>query len=199
MNTLLVVANPDNLSLTREVANRLERGLSSSSVEIADLVSEDFDPRTTMTDRKAYQGVGKLPQDVIAEQRRVEQAEHLVFIFPVYWWSMPSLLKGWIERVFTHGWAFGSDPKNGEAKNLSGHTIHLIPIAANDESSFDRRGYREAFRVQIESGIISYCGAQQGATTFIYDSEQQDRETTERNIDLAICAVRDAVLCGVPS
>ncbi|MFJ6076038.1 NAD(P)H-dependent oxidoreductase [Streptomyces sp. NPDC093065] len=37
--------------------------------------------------------------------RRVEVADRLAFIYPVYWWGMPAMMKGWIDRVFTEGWA----------------------------------------------------------------------------------------------
>jgi NAD(P)H dehydrogenase (quinone) len=40
-----------------------------------------------------------LPDDILREQQRVERADMLVFVFPVYWWSVPGLLKGWFDRV----------------------------------------------------------------------------------------------------
>ncbi|WHS58176.1 glutathione-regulated potassium-efflux system oxidoreductase KefF [Pseudomonas sp. G2-4] len=45
--------------------------------------------------------------DVEAEQRAVEQARLVVLQHPMYWYSMPPLLKLWIDKVFTHGWAYG--------------------------------------------------------------------------------------------
>jgi putative NADPH-quinone reductase len=45
------------------------------------------------------------PADVLAEQARIDRADALVLVFPIYWWSLPGLLKGWIDRVFVNGWA----------------------------------------------------------------------------------------------
>lgn len=47
--------------------------------------------------------------DVEAEQRAIEQCQLLVLQHPMYWYSMPPLLKLWIDKVFTHGWAYGRD------------------------------------------------------------------------------------------
>ena len=46
------------------------------------------------------------PKDVLREQARVRAADGLAFIAPVWWFGFPAILKGWIERVFTHGFAY---------------------------------------------------------------------------------------------
>ncbi len=46
------------------------------------------------------------PKDVLREQARVRAADGLVVLAPVYWFGFPAILKGWIERVFTHGFAY---------------------------------------------------------------------------------------------
>lgn len=46
--------------------------------------------------------------DVIKEQKLLESYEYIIFQFPLYWYSYPSLLKKWFDEVFTHGWAYGS-------------------------------------------------------------------------------------------
>ncbi|KAK6294052.1 hypothetical protein J4Q44_G00348820 [Coregonus suidteri] len=49
---------------------------------------------------------GRLSDDIIAEQRKVEAAELVIFQFPLYWFSVPAIMKGWIDRVLTQGFAF---------------------------------------------------------------------------------------------
>lgn len=46
--------------------------------------------------------------DVLAEQKRIEKYDKIIFQFPVFWFSCPSLLKKWIDEVIIYGWAFGS-------------------------------------------------------------------------------------------
>ncbi|CAM5602014.1 NAD(P)H-dependent oxidoreductase [Streptomyces rochei] len=193
MHALLVAANPDTRSLTHHVLGRLEAALQPVSVEIADLAEERFDPRFTPADRRAYHDGGNYPADVLAEHRRLERATDLVLVFPVYWWSMPALLKGWIDRVFVNGWAFEHSPASGLQPKLQGLTTHLLPIAGADSGAYERHGYESALRMQIEHGIIDYCGSRRGSTAFIYESDQLTAETTARHVDRAVRTISEAI------
>lgn len=130
MHTLLVATNPDPQSLTHHVLGRTEAALHPASVEVADLSKERFDPKFTLADRRAYHEGDNYPADIASEHHRLERATDLVLIFPVYWWSMPALLKGWIDRVFINGWAFEYSPTSGLRPKLQTLTTHLLPIAA---------------------------------------------------------------------
>lgn len=193
MKTLVVTAHPDPDALTSVVAHRLADALQPSPVEVVDLAAEGFDPRFTRADRHTYLTGGDFPSDVAAEHRRLDDATHLVLVFPVYWWSMPALLKGWIDRVFVNGWAFSIDPEHGIRRNLDRLTIHLIPIAGDDAGEYERHGYEQALRTQIEHGFIDYCGSRRGTTAFVYDSEQDDAQSRERAVRQAVGAVRQGI------
>ncbi|GAA2055074.1 NAD(P)H-dependent oxidoreductase [Leifsonia soli] len=193
MKTLVVTAHPDPDALTSVVAHRLADALQPSPVEVVDLAAEGFDPRFTRADRHTYLTGVDFPSDVAAEHRRLDDATHLVLVFPVYWWSMPALLKGWIDRVFVNGWAFSIDPEHGIRRNLDRLTIHLIPIAGDDAGVYERHGYEQAMRTQIEHGFIDYCGSRRGTTAFVYDSEQDDAQSRERAVRKALGAVRQGI------
>jgi NAD(P)H dehydrogenase (quinone) len=193
MHTLLVVANPDPQSLTHHVLEKLEAALHPVSVEAADLPKERFDPAFTLADRRAYHEGGNYPADIVSEHRRLERATDLVLIFPVYWWSMPALLKGWIDRVFVNGWAFEHSPTSGLRPKLQALTTHLLPIAGDDSGAYERHGYAEALRTQIEHGIVDYCGSRRGATAFVYESEQASSEATAQSVDRAVRIVSGAI------
>ena len=188
MKTLIVTAHPDPESLSNDVARRLAHVLDSE-VEVADLAEEGFDPRFTLDDRRTYSTGRVVASDVAIEQRRIDEADHLVLVFPVYWWSMPALLKGWIDRVFVNGWAFDVDTEHGMRRNLGRLMVHLIPIAGDDAGVYERHGYEQALRTQIEHGIIDYCGSRRGATAFVYESERDDASAREHAVTDAIAAV----------
>ncbi|PWF42872.1 glutathione-regulated potassium-efflux system oxidoreductase KefF [Massilia glaciei] len=64
-------------------------------------------PNVTVHD--LYETYPDFAIDVAREQALVEQADVLVFLHPIYWYSMPSLLKEWVDAVLQPGWAYGKD------------------------------------------------------------------------------------------
>ncbi|MFB4195200.1 NAD(P)H-dependent oxidoreductase [Streptomyces carpaticus] len=197
--TLVVIAHPDPDSLTHHVAEQLVSSLHPRAVEVADLHRERFDPRFTPADRRLYREGGACPPDVAGEHRRLDRATDLVLVFPVYWWSMPALLKGWIDRVFVNGWAFDHSADTGLRPRLQRLTTHLLPIAADDAGSFERHGYDRALRTQLEHGFVDYIGSRRGATAFIHESEQPSAEATAASVARAVHAVSEAVRAGAPT
>lgn len=87
-----------------------------------------------------------------------------------------ALLKGWIDRVFVSGWAYDLVPDGGLVKKLDRLTIHLVPVTGDDADTFERHGVFEAFRTEIERGIVEYCGATLGSTTFLHESDTKTRD-----------------------
>jgi NAD(P)H dehydrogenase (quinone) len=160
-NALVIMAHPEKSSLTRAVARAIAEALQAHGrdAEMVDLAAERFDPVFGLADHAAFNRKGALPDDVQAEQRRIDRADHLILVYPVYWWAMPALLKGWIDRVFVAGWAFDEDAEGRITKRLGRLKVSLVAIAAASESTYVKRGYREAMKVQIETGIFDFCGA----------------------------------------
>ncbi|PYE88182.1 NAD(P)H-dependent oxidoreductase [Phyllobacterium leguminum] len=162
MHALIVVSHPQKQSLTHAVAAEVMAGVTSEGLhtaEIADLAGEGFDPRFFEMDVAAFLRRTPVPPDVAAEQARLDRADALVLVYPVYWWSFPGLLKGWIDRVFSNGWAYDDLPEMGIVKKLERLKVHLVAIGGADLRTYARRGYFGAMRTQIEQGIFDYCGA----------------------------------------
>lgn len=193
-HTLVVVANPDPGSLSQHLAHELVVSTGKlGTAELADLCREGFDPRWTMTDRLAYQGLGTATADVVAEQRRLDRATDVILVFPVYWWSAPALLKGWIDRVFISGWAFGYTPTGGIDAKLQRLTIHVIPVAGSDAGAYERHGYEQAIRTQFTHGLIEFCGATQGSMAFLYESEDPSQTKRTHHYNRVVSDVIAAV------
>ncbi|SHM05414.1 NAD(P)H-dependent oxidoreductase [Phytopseudomonas punonensis] len=163
MHALIVFTHPTPYSLTHAVAAQLADGVRSSapthSVALADLTAEGFDPTYGEADIALFQKRGPVPADVAAEHARLERADALVLVYPIYWWSFPGQLKGWIDRVFTSGWAY-EEAENGKlVKKLQRLPVHLVAIGGADAGTFTRHAYGQAMKTQIEHGIFDYCGA----------------------------------------
>lgn len=163
MHSLIVVSHPNRASLTHavgnEVADAIRAADSGNSAEIADLSAEGFDPRFSVSDIETINRIAAPPASILAEQARIDRADALVLVYPVYWWSMPALLKGWIDRVFSTGWAYDESADGKLEKKLGRLGVHLIAIGAADAGTYAKHGYSSAMRTQIDHGIFDYCGA----------------------------------------
>lgn len=177
MRTLIVTAHPDPQSLTHAVAAQIAAGLRTAghaNVTMADLSAEGFDPRFSQDDLAAHHRRAPSPTDVLQEQARLDGADALVLVFPVYWWAMPALLKGWIDRVFSNGWAYDDGGANGVVKKLGHLDVHLVALGGADDRTWQRRGYRAAMKTQIETGIFDYCGAPVVSSTLLLEVDSTD-------------------------
>lgn len=185
MRNLVVISHPDPNSFTHAVASAVAEGISeldaAASVELADLAAEGFDPRETARDLAVHLQTATPADDVLAEQARIDRTDRLVLVYPVYWWSFPALLKGWIDRVFTNGWAYGSGG-NGGRKRLGRLEVVLVAVAGADSGTYARHGYFGAMRTQIDHGIFDYCGARVVRHELLLESHGPDQQA---NLDAA--------------
>ncbi len=186
LHALIIVSHPDPGSLSHAVAVQIGEALSLSgsghTFEIGDLAAEGFDPRYTLADRAAHHRKAPMPTDVAIEQARIDRADSLILVYPVYWWSMPGLLKGWIDRVFANGWAYDDTSAMGVVKKLQHLQIHLVAIGGADEGTYGRHGYFDSMKTQINHGIFDYCGAPVVTSAFLLES---DISTEIRHLDTA--------------
>lgn len=193
MSALVVTAHPDTGSLTHHAARRVQELLGADDTVVAHLAQEGFDPRFTADDRELYRGAGRPDPAVLAEQRRLDGVSDLVLVFPVYWWSLPALLKGWIDRVFIADWAFDIGDDGRVVPRLDHLTAHLVPVSGTSAASFARHGYTDSFRTQVERGVVEYCGMRRDATAFVHDSESTDRGAVAAAVEVAATTVAEAV------
>ncbi|XP_028289837.1 NAD(P)H dehydrogenase [quinone] 1 isoform X3 [Gouania willdenowi] len=105
---------------------------------------------------------GRLSDDIVAEQRKVTEAELIIFQFPLYWFSVPAIMKGWIDRVLAQGFAFSLEKMydNGifkDKKAMLSFTTGAI------ESMFRPDGINGDINVSLwplQNGILHFCGFQ---------------------------------------
>ena len=165
MKVLVVFDHPRRESFCGAVADSLMVGLRSAghAPELADLRSEGFDPRLPVDDEPDWDDPDKVySAEVLAEQARIERNDAIAFVFPVWWWSFPATTKGWIDRVWNNGWAYG-------ARKLTLNGALLIGTASGSAASYAKRGYDEAMRVQLNVGMMEYCGIARSHLELMYD------------------------------
>jgi len=166
MKTLLVMAHPRKDSLTATVADSFANGLEKNghTVEWANLVEEGFDPVLREADEPDWNNSDKrYSPEVQREMARIERNEATLMIFPVYWWSVPAILKGWIDRVWNNGWAYGE-------RNFPQRRAWMIGVAGNSAAGFASRGYDRALQTQLNVGILDYCGVEERRVELLFGS-----------------------------
>lgn len=134
MHVLTVIDHPVPGSLTHRIAARFAEGLRAGGhgSETADLHAEGFDPRWTAADAAVFAG-HPVPDDVAAEQKRIESADALALIFPLFWYGMPAMTKGWFDRVWTHGWAYDQVENPTQSLQPNRRATMLIPAGGRAE------------------------------------------------------------------
>jgi NAD(P)H dehydrogenase (quinone) len=165
LNVLVVFDHPRRASFCGAVLDSLVAGLVAAGhePEIADLRAEGFDPRLPPEDEPDWNDADKVYSDaVLAEQARMMRNDALAFVFPVWWWSLPATTKGWIDRVWNNGWAYG-------ARTLKHRKALLLGTAAGSAESYAKRGYDQAMRTQIVTGMMEYCGIPESELHLLFD------------------------------
>jgi putative NADPH-quinone reductase len=123
-------------------------------VQLISLGSLSFDPIL----RDGYKGIQALEPDLVAAQAAITWAQHLVFIYPIWWGAMPALLKGFIDRAFLPGFAFKY--RQGSAfwdRLLTGRAAHLITTMDAPPWYF-RWIYRMPGHNQMKRAILEFSG-----------------------------------------
>jgi NAD(P)H dehydrogenase (quinone) len=92
--------------------------------------------------------------DIIQEQKHLSEADLIIFQFPLWWYSMPALLKGYIDRVFSYGWAYGGHQALAGKKLLVCMTTGAPEFAWTD----DKRGTIQDNFKHLFIGTFGLCG-----------------------------------------
>ncbi|MEU4313848.1 NAD(P)H oxidoreductase [Nocardia sp. NPDC024068] len=196
---LIVVAHPRTDSLTSHIATLTARRLTAAGyrIDLLDLHAENFDPRMTAADLPEWGNREKsYSPEVENHMRRVLAADVIVAVFPVYWMQVPAILKGWIDRVWNYGFAYGrSKPR------LAGKRMLWLGLAgaADDDAIVDLM--QEALSTQLNDGIAYYCGFTQSAVGLLPGAEEKrQRLDAAGNLlldDALTGAVREAHYAGL--
>ncbi|WP_458762003.1 NAD(P)H-dependent oxidoreductase [Cupriavidus basilensis] len=188
MNVLLVHAHPEPKSLSGSLktfsVKRLEK--AGHVVQVSDLYAmrwkaaldahDSLDRQSWQPDRRfdpaldsgrAFEN-GQQSKDIALEQDKLRWADAVILQFPLWWFSMPAILKGWVERVYVYGFAYGvgehSDARWGDRYGegtLAGKRAMLIVTAGGWESHYGPRGINgpmDDVLFPIQHGMLYYPG-----------------------------------------
>lgn len=149
MRVLLVHAHPDPSSYSHALRDAACKGLVAGGheVDVVDLYAEGFRAAMSREERVAYEsGSPILDAQVAAHVELLRRADALVFVYPTWWWGLPAVLKGWLERVLVPGVAFVLDERTNKVKPGLAHIRRLAAVTTYGSSRAYMRFFNDAGR-----------------------------------------------------
>lgn len=210
MKILFVYAHPEPESLNGSLKSFSVKRLEAAGhiVQVSDLyamkwkatLDEDdstdrqadgrFDP--ALDSKRAFES-GRQSEDIALEQNKLLWADVLILQFPLWWFSMPAILKGWVERVYAYGFAYGvgehSDTHWGDRYGegtLAGKRAMLIVTAGGWESHYGPRGINgpmDDVLFPIQHGILYYPGFDVLPPFVVYRTSRMDEARFSKTCD----------------
>lgn len=136
----MVYAHNEKKSFNRALLDTAIRTFEEEghNVTLSDLYEQEFNPVISRKDftpeyeedqrehvnyafeyGKAWKE-GKIDKEIVREQEKLDEADLVIFQFPMFWMSMPAILKGWFDRVFIENYAFGEGGRFYDSARFSG-------------------------------------------------------------------------------
>ncbi|MFM2317730.1 MAG: hypothetical protein RLZZ215_351 [Pseudomonadota bacterium] len=158
MRVLIVYAHPNPASFNHAMLEYCQKGLIAAGheVRVKDLYTENFDPVLRAQDLASLQ-TRVIPEKIAQEQEALLWAEGLVFIYPLWWYGRPAILKGWFDHILTNGVAFAYSAEG--PMGLLQHKKALVLITAgSDKSFFQANDSENLIHRPMTDGTLSFCG-----------------------------------------
>ena len=116
MNVFVVYCHPSKNSFTCKIKESFIKGLQDAghTYEIPDLYDMGFNPVMSEAEylrEGFYREDAAISEDILSEQKKIDRADMIAFIYPDFWTASPAMLEGWFQRVWTYGYAYGNEPK----------------------------------------------------------------------------------------
>lgn len=173
---LIIHAHPEPASFSTAQAEAARLSLQSQGYEVTmiDLYARGWNPVLDQSEFAPFEGAfkpqreqwnavknGTLSTEVQADLDAVLAADLLVLSFPMWWFSVPSILKGWIDRVFVMGATFGGDLGLFEHAGLAGRQAIVLTSTGGSPASFEPGGAFgdvSDFLYHVHRGMLEFVG-----------------------------------------
>ena len=191
-NVLAITSNPESDSMTNAVARAFldgarAAGAANDVLDLLDLYEIGFNPVYGQADRRHYLGEAPMPADLVPVQRRLEHADVIALVFPIYWYTMPAMMKGFFDRVICRGFAY--DAADSHPLALADKTVRVIALAGGSQDWYVSSGLDAALRNQIcAQSLGKYCGVRDADLTYVGglsmgNGDPERRQAASRQLD----------------
>lgn len=187
MKHLIIYAHPNPESLNGRLKKCVEKILKQYEHEVIvrDLYQLEFDPVLSLEDMTGQRN-GTVHDHIKKEQEYISWADVVTFIYPIWWTGMPAIMKGYIDRVFSYGFAYRYD--QGIQKGLlTGKQAVILNSHGKSHEEYSAIGMDKALLLTSDKGIYTYCGFEIKEHLFF---DKADRATPE-SIEIWLSKIRN--------
>ena len=195
MKNLIIYAHPNLGSLNHFFKQTILETLQESGeeIEVRDLYEINFNPVLSLNDMNG-QRMGKVASEIHTEQDFITWADRIIFVYPIWWTGMPAIMKGYIDRVFSYGFAYRYD--NGVQKGLlTGKKTVIVNSHGKSNAEYEASGMDKALALTSDTGIFTYCGLDIQAHYYFDKADRASDENIEEwknQIQIAFSAVYES-------
>ncbi|UZR96404.1 NAD(P)H-dependent oxidoreductase [Chondrinema litorale] len=176
MKHLIIFAHPNSKSLNGLLKQSVVNFLAENNHEVIlrDLYQQSFNPILSLDDM-AGQRMGQVTEEIKKEQEYIEWVEVITFIYPIWWTGLPVMMKGYIERVFSYGFAYRYDEgiQKGLLKNKQ---AVIINTHGKSHAEYNAIGMDKALELTSDKGIFTYCGLAIKKHVFLEKADKANAE-----------------------
>lgn len=162
---LIINGHPNKDSFNFGIAKAYQDGALQSGAEVKEIVIADlnFNPNLQF----GYQKRMDLEPDLVKAWEKIQWADHLVWIHPVWWAGLPAITKGFIDRLFLPGFAFKYRENSvWWDKLLKGKTAHII-TTLDQPGLYYRFFFGRPSVNQLRKSVLQFCGVKPVKVTYI--------------------------------
>ncbi len=192
MRHLVILGHPSTDSLNKIIQEEIVQlyKFHGSDIVIRDLYRIGFNPILSEKDIKAARS-GKVLPDVKVEQEYIRKSDVITFIYPIWWTSMPAIVKGYIDRVFSYGFAYSFTSTNVMKKLLKGKKVIIVNTHGSSAEFYRSNGVYEAMNRLTEEHIFEVCGLEVVLHYYLDNiSEGSDKVCLKTKIDELKVAIK---------
>ncbi|AZA75903.1 NAD(P)H-dependent oxidoreductase [Chryseobacterium indoltheticum] len=173
----LINGHPNHESFNFALAEAYKKGVENSGAEIKEIIIRDLDFNPNL--QFGYQKRMDLEPDLLKAWEIIQWADHLVWVHPVWWGGLPSITKGFIDRLFLPGFAFKYRENSvWWDKFLTGKTAHII-TTIDQPGWYYRMFYGRPSINQLKKSTLEFCGVKPVKVTYIgiiKNSKEEQRQ-----------------------
>ncbi|MFF2090852.1 NAD(P)H oxidoreductase [Paenibacillus sp. NPDC058174] len=182
MKILVVVTHPRQDSLTGSITKQLARGLAEAGheYEVADLYAEGFNPLVYPPDEPDWDNPNKVySAETMREIERIRNHDAIIFVFPLWWFGVPAMLKGYIDRIWNNGFAYGKDEVTGERFKLPVQKISWVSLVGGTQPHFEKHEHDVTITRHLNY-LAGYVGVKDSAVHYLYETIAKFPDDSEK-------------------